>query len=132
MEEGWGILIFAFKRGIKAPLYNAKIPRTCKNMQKSRKTLRRIVFVSLRERGPSAESRATRERLLFIERMLKADACSVNNAVERALRDKHGDAGLGGDELVKPSEQSAAAGEHDAVVDNIGGELGGESFQGLP
>ena len=99
-------------------------------MQKSRKTLRRIVFVSLRERGPSAESRATRERLLFIERMLKADACSVNNAVERALRDKHGDAGLGGDELVKPSEQSAAAGEHDAVVDNIGGELGGSLFKG--
>ena len=111
MEEGWGILIFAFKRGIKAPLYNAKNPADLQKIcRKAEKTLRRIVFVSLRERGSSAESRATRERLLFIERMLKADACSVNNAVERALRDKHGDAGLGGDELVKPSEQSAAAG----------------------
>jgi hypothetical protein len=38
MEEGWGILIFAFKRGIKAPLYNAKNPadlqKICRKAEK--------------------------------------------------------------------------------------------------
>lgn len=57
--------------------------------------------------------------------MLETDACSVNDAVERTLRDENGDAGLGGNELVETSEQSAAAGEHDAVVDNVRSELGG-------
>lgn len=62
--------------------------------------------------------------------MLEADACSVNDAVERTLRDENGDAGLGGNELVETSEQSAAAGEHDAVVDNVRQRARGESSQG--
>lgn len=60
--------------------------------------------------------------------MLKASTGSVNNAVKRTLRDENWDAGLGCNEFVEPSEQSTAAGEHDAVVDNVRGELG-ESFQ---
>ena len=52
------------------------------------------------------------------------------NAVQWAFGDLHGHAGLIVDELIKPTEQSAATGKSDALIDDVGGQFRRGSLQG--
>ena len=56
--------------------------------------------------------------------MVEGDAGAHGDAFEGVVGDVAGDADLLGDEAVEVAEEGGAAGEDDAAVDDVGGELG--------
>ena len=65
-------------------------------------------------------------RLAAVDRLelLEAAAGADRDAGERGLGEVHGHLGLVAEALVEPGQERAAAGEHDAAVHDVGGELG--------
>src|SRR5437870_12825237 len=61
--------------------------------------------------------------------MVEGDAGAHGHAFEGVVGDVAGNADLLGDEAVEVSEQRGAAGEDDAAVDYVGGELGRRALE---
>src|SRR5947208_2115059 len=61
--------------------------------------------------------------------VVEGDAGAHGDAFEGVVGDVAGDADLLGDQAVEVAEQGGAAGEDDAAVDDVGGELGGSALK---
>jgi hypothetical protein len=85
------------------------------------------------ETNATTRSRVERGRcrLQHLE-LLEALAGPQHHGLQRRVGDAHRHAGLVSQALVEPAEQGAAAGEHDAAIHDVGGELrGGPVERGL-
>ena len=86
--------------------------------------------LSRRPRGGSA-LRLAREMRQQEVQIAEHDAGAVGDGAERIVGDGHGQARLVAEQAVDTAEQRAAAGHHEAAVDEVGGKLGRAALQGV-
>ena len=71
------------------------------------------------------------DKELELVEVLEGDACAAGHSAEGVFGDVDLQLGLAADTLVEASQEGAAAGQVDAVLIDIGGQLGGSGGEGV-